>query len=108
MSENNGVEEISGNHFNEFIKEDLVVIDFWASWCMPCVTMTPIIEETAEKFKKIKFAKVNVDENSKLAQKFKIMSIPTMIIFKKGKEVERLTGSMPAVVLEEKLNSHLK
>ena len=106
---NNGVEEISGKQFDGFIKKGLVVIDFYAEWCMPCVMMAPVIEEIAEKFKgKIEFAKVNIDDNSSLAQKFKVISIPTLIVFKKGKEIERIVGAREEEQLEERLRSYLK
>ena len=104
----NGVDEISGNEFDSIISKPLVLIDFFAEWCMPCVMMAPVIEELNEKLKNVKFAKVNVDDNSELARKFKVMSIPCLIIFKQGKEVERITGSVPAEVIEEKLKKHLK
>jgi len=107
MAVKNGVEEISENGFEKFISKKLVVIDFWASWCMPCLIMSPIIEELAEKFKQVKFGKVNVDDNSNLANKFKIMSIPTLIVFKEGKEIDRVIGSLPADVLEEKLKKYV-
>jgi thioredoxin 1 len=76
--------------------------------CMPCVMMAPVVEELAERIKKVKFAKVNIDENSELAGKFKVMSIPTMIIFKEGKEVERLVGSRPAGDIEDALKKWMK
>ena len=71
--------------------------------CMPCMMMAPVIDEMAEKFPKIKFAKLNIDENKEIAEKLGVMSIPCLIVFKKGKEVERLIGMQPAEVLEEKL-----
>ncbi len=109
MDNVNKVEELSGNGFDEKIKKGIIVIDFYAEWCMPCLMMAPITEELAEKFKgKIKFMKVNVDENQKLSKKNKVMSIPTLIIFKDGKEIDRLTGNMPADVLEEKLKVFMK
>ena len=93
----------------EVIKSDLpVLVDFFAEWCMPGVMMAPVIEELSEKMKKVKFAKANVDENSELAGKYKVMSIPTFIIFKDGKEVERIVGGQQADVIEEKLKKWLK
>jgi len=109
MAVNNGVEEISGNHFEERIKSGITVVDFFAEWCMPCVMMAPVVEELKDKFKgKINFLKANVDENSSLSNKFKVLSIPTLIVFKDGKEVERFVGSQPADILEEKLMSVAK
>lgn len=101
------VEEISQNKFPEFTKSGLVVVDFFAEWCMPCVMMSPIIEDLAEKMPKVKFAKINVDDAQELSQKFKVMSIPCIIIFKQGKEVERVIGSQPAEVIEEKIKKHI-
>jgi len=105
---NNGVEEISGKQFEERIKKPISIIDFFAEWCMPCLMLAPIVEEMAVKFKgKIEFAKVNIDDNPELASKYSVMSIPTLIVFKKGKEVERITGAMNAEQFEEKLKKLL-
>jgi len=76
--------------------------------CMPCLMIAPVIEELASKIKAIKFARINVDENKALSSKFNITSIPCLIVFKDGKEVERITGALPEEVLEEKLKKHLK
>jgi len=102
------VEELSEKGFNEFIKPGVVVIDFFAEWCMPCLMMSPIVEELCLKMKKIRFGKINIDENSNLSSKFKVLSIPTLIVFKDGREIERLIGSLPADVLEEKLRKLVK
>ena len=101
--------EISGREFENNIKEnDVCVVDFFATWCMPCLMMEPILEELSEKFKgKIKFAKINVDDNPELSSKFGVFSIPTLIVFEKGKVAEKITGSLPIDVLEEKLKKHL-
>lgn len=105
----NLVEEIDGKEFSEIVNEKtkVALVDFFAEWCMPCVMMAPVIEELASKFKKVKFAKCNIDDNSELASKFKVMSIPTLIIFKDGKEAERLVGSRPANDIEDKLKKYL-
>ena len=70
--------------FQEIIKKD-AVIDFFANWCMPCMALAPVFDKLSKKFKKISFAKVNVDENRGLAKRFSIDTIPTLIFFKKGK-----------------------
>jgi len=102
------VEEISEKQFSEFVSNSLSVIDFYADWCLPCLILTPVVEELAEKFKgKIAFAKVNIDENSNLASRFKVMSIPTILIFKEGKEIERITGALPPEVIEERIGKHI-
>jgi thioredoxin 1 len=82
------------NFHEEVLKADLpVLVDFWAPWCQPCLMAGPVIEELAEEYQgKMKVGKVNVDENPGISQKYGIMSIPTVIIFKKGKEIKRLIG----------------
>ena len=66
-----------------------VLVDFWASWCMPCKMLSPVVDEVAEEVTSAKVAKVNVDEQQSLAARFNVMSIPTLIVFKDGKEVRR-------------------
>ncbi len=104
MANNDKVPELSKNEFESFIKDKMVLVDFSADWCMPCVMMEPIVDEMSERFKgKIKFGKVNIDENHHLAQKFEIRSIPHFIIFKNGEKVEQFVGAMPEEELEKKL-----
>lgn len=69
-----------------------IFIDFYATWCMPCKTMTPIIEELAKENKEVKFLKVDVDKNNELATKYNVMSIPTMLIIKNGKVTKIFVG----------------
>ena len=79
--------------FDNFVKDGAAVVDFWAEWCGPCRIMGPIFEAASEEMKdKAKFGKVNVDENQELAERFQVMSIPTLIFFRDGRQVDRFSG----------------
>ena len=97
------VQELTSKNFNEFISEGITVVDFYADWCAPCLMMVPVIEELSKKMKDIKFARINVDSEREKAQKFSIMSIPHFIIFKDGKEIDRIIGGMHKTIFEERL-----
>jgi thioredoxin 1 len=86
-----------------------VMIDFWATWCGPCVGMSPAIDAVAEEFEgKVVVGKYNIDEQTDLATKYRIMSIPTLLFFKDGKKVDiRLVGGQTIETLREKLNALL-
>lgn len=81
-----------------------VVVDFYADWCGPCKMMAPSFEEASKELTKIKFIKVNVDENPEHAGDFGVMSIPCLILFKNGEEADRQTGTMTKTALKEWLN----
>lgn len=84
------------NFQNEIIENaGIALVDFYADWCGPCKMLSPIIDEIAEERTDITVGKVNVDENNSLATKYNVMSIPTMIIFKNGKEQARVVGVRP-------------
>ena len=90
-------------------KYNLVVVDCWAEWCAPCRMIAPAIEELAKEMKgKVVFAKLNVDENQLTAMKYQIMSIPTLLVFKNGKLVDKIIGAMPKPMLKAKLSPYLQ
>jgi len=108
MTNNDIVPELTNGEFDNFSKSGLVFLDFFAEWCMPCTMMSPIVDDVSQNFKdKIKFGKVNVDENTKIAQKFEVSSIPTFILLKDSKVLERFSGTTSQDELEEKLKKYL-
>jgi len=100
------VKSITAATFEEEVLnfEGTVLVDFWASWCGPCRMLAPVIEELALSETDKKFCKVNVDDEEELAAKFGIMSIPTVIIFKNGKEAAKSVGLRPKQELLKMLN----
>ena len=96
---------INKNNFeNEVLNSDkTVLLDFWASWCAPCRMVVPIVEEIAGERVDIKVGKINVDEEPELANKFSIMSIPTLVVMKNGKIVQQVSGARPKNAILEML-----
>lgn len=99
---------ITEQNFDETIASGVTLVDFWAEWCGPCQMMLPILADFAVKMEwKMKVGKVNVDENAGLAAKFRVMSIPTLIIFQDGKPVEQLVWVQPMDSLEKICGKYL-
>jgi thioredoxin 1 len=101
--------EITDATFKEMIQNhSLVVVDCWAPWCGPCHMVAPVIEELARDYAgKILFGKLNVDENLEVSMQYQTMSIPTLLVFKNGRLVDRIIGAMPRQMLEPKIAHYL-
>lgn len=99
---------LSDGNFKEAIQNNpLVLVDFYADWCHPCQMIAPEIDALASSYQKLLVAKLNVDENQQTAREYGVMSIPTLILFKEGKEVERIIGAVPRSAIEEKIKPYL-
>lgn len=103
------ITEVTKANFNDLLNEDApVLVDFWAPWCGPCRTLSPIVDEIADDLAgKIEVAKCNVDENQDIAMKYGVMSIPTLVLLKGGQEIARAVGAMPKAKLMAELQAHL-
>lgn len=99
---------ISDDNFKEEIARGLSLVDFNAPWCAPCRMQEPILEKLSKQYQgRVRIAAMNIDENKNTAQLFGIRSIPTLIIFKKGKEIQRFVGLQSEGTLSDSLNQHL-
>ena len=109
MANENVIHIGSEEAFDQLIAGDTpVLVDFWATWCGPCRMIAPIVEEIANEYAgKVVVAKVDVDEMGELAQRYRIMNIPTLMLFKQGQLVDKAIGARPKAALEQMLNKAL-
>jgi len=103
------VTELSNGDFDKFSQTNpVVLVDVWAPWCGPCRMVSPVVERLAQKYSgKVAVGKLNSDDNMEIAQKLGIMSIPTLLIYKEGKLVDRIVGAYPQEIIEDHLSKFL-
>lgn len=102
--------DINDNSFEEEVvnSSELTIVDFWAPWCGPCRKLGPVLDEVAQEFEgKVKIVKLNTDENLKTAKDYSVSGLPTLLLFKDGKAVERLVGLMPKTTIISNIEKHL-
>ena len=111
MSNNNGVQHVNTADFERAVlkSQSPTVVDFYADWCGPCRMVSPVIESLSQEYTgRVNFAKVDTDANQSLAMRYNIMSIPTVMIFKGGRFVDKIIGAMPAQAYRQKIDSVLE
>ena len=97
----------SENFADEINGDQLILVDFWAEWCRPCQMVAPVLEELANELgKKVRIAKVNVDNNRELSVKYQVQGIPTFLLFKNGELRDRVTGLMPKSAFQKLIEKH--
>ena len=104
------VKDITDQSFEqEVLKSTLpVMVDLWAPWCAPCRMIAPTVEKLAEKYdQKVKFCRLNIDDNPKTAAQYRVMSIPTLMFFKGGKVLDTVVGAVPESALKPKIDALL-
>ena len=104
------IRDLDDKNFDDMIQESQVpvLVDFWAEWCTPCKTMEPMLEEISSLMgEKVSFVKVNVDQARKLAIRYQIRSVPTLLVFQKGRPVDTITGVPPRYNLVSRIEKYL-
>lgn len=102
--------DINDNNFDDEVinAQGLTIVDFWAPWCGPCRKLGPVLDEIASEYEgKIRILKLNTDENLKTAKDYSVSGLPTLLLFKEGKAVERLVGLMPKTSIVSNIEKHI-
>jgi thioredoxin 1 len=104
------IQDVSSQHFDAVIRDSQVpvLVDFWADWCAPCKAMEPMLEEMSTLLgSRVRFVKVNVDEAQQIAIRYRIQSVPTLLVFQEGRPVDSITGVPPRMNLQDRIEKHL-
>ncbi len=105
VADHSNIITLTDKNFDHQLKNKIVLVDFWASWCAPCKMMAPVLNAVAEELTgNVNVGKVNIEEYQAIAQKYQIRNIPTMILFKNGKEVSRFVGVKNKEFLLQEIN----
>ena len=106
VKESELIAHVNDSNFKMHISKGIVIVDFWAEWCTPCKMMIPVLNQIAEEEQgNVKVCKLNVDKVKKTASKFAVKSIPTLVIFKNGREVKRIVGVKPKAAVMKEVNA---
>lgn len=101
-------EILNNNNFESELENGVVVVDFFATWCGPCKMLAPVFEELGNEMNEsAKFVKVDIDQSMEIARKFMVSTVPTMMIFKDGKQVDTMVGFMPKDAIKAKVEAHI-
>lgn len=103
---NNMIKHADNNNFDSLVSNDLVLVDFYATWCGPCKMLSPVLEDLSSDRANIDIVKVDVDESESLARRYGVMAVPTLILFKNGVEVAKQTGFMSKDMLSNWIEEH--
>jgi thioredoxin 1 len=107
VADSDKIKVLGNKNFKPVIRRGITLVDFWAPWCGPCKMVAPILNELAETENRVTIAKLNVDQQQLLAQKFKVRNIPTLIMFRDGREVRRYVGVKTKKFLEKEITAEL-
>jgi len=102
------MEILNEKNFDEKTSKGYVLVDFFATWCMPCKMLAPILEETSSKFDNVSFCKLDIDESEEIAKRYRIFSVPSLLLFKDGEKIDSSIGLITAEELENFVKKNIQ